>query len=305
MKTTLSTKPNRFLKNLSILSLFFIKEIMFGLGFLLCMNNISACIYSLETPIVKHLKSVELTSPESGLSLVDCIYVINLDERPEKWERMQKLLTDRGLQANRFSGINGWKIPENVRMELAGNYPVRLRGGDLGCLLSHLSVIKDAHARNFDLIWVMEDDVDFLEDATQLPEILVKLSEIDPDWDVFFTDTNSKNREGIYVPSLGSDFRPDREHPPLQFYLEQIQIDKDLLKIRQRFGMYSFLLSKKGIQKILDYFTHVYLWTAFDIDVHYVPNIREYSSTKDIISIFFNNGISDTSFDPMSKNLSR
>lgn len=242
---------------------------------------------SSETPIIKYLKPIEITEPESGIELVDCIYVINLDERPEKWERMKALLSDQGLKANRMSGINGWKIPPKGQEELAGPYPIRLRGGHFGCLLSHVSVLKDAYERGFEIIWVCEDDIEFIESAKQIPTLLKNLSEIDPDWDVFYTDIDSKDKQGNYMRSVSSDFRPDRTYPPVEYYTERIQLTDDIMRIRQRFGMYSLLISRKGLKKILDYFTHLYLWTAVDIDIHYIPGIRQYSATRDIVSIWY------------------
>jgi GR25 family glycosyltransferase involved in LPS biosynthesis len=242
---------------------------------------------SSETPIVKYLKPIEITEQDSGIGLVDCIYVINLDERPEKWERMKILLNDQGLKANRVSGINGWKIPKEVKKELVGPYPIRLRGGHFGCLLSHVSVLKNAYERGFEIIWVCEDDIEFIENAKEIPDLLRKLSKIDPDWDVFYTDIDSKDQQGRYIRSVSSDFRPDRTYPPVEYYTERFRLTEDIMRIRQRFGMYSLLISRKGIKKILDYFTHLYLWTAVDIDIHYIPGIRQYSATRDIVSIWY------------------
>ncbi len=256
--------------------------------------RLSAEIYSDETPTAKYLKKISLTEPISGIEMIDCIYVINLDERMQKWDRMVQLFDQRGLHGNRVGGINGWRLSEEIQAELAGPYPVHMRGGQLGCLLSHLSIIQDAFERNFDVIWVCEDDIEFLEDVRIIPELLINLYQIDPDWEVFYTDVDSKNSQGIRVPSLGSNFRPDQPHPPLSYYTQKEVLDNDLTRIRQRFGMYSVIISRNGIKKILDYFTHMYLWSPIDIDIHYIPNIREYSATRDIVSIWTQSAISDT-----------
>ena len=57
-----------------------------------------------------------------------------------------------------------------------------------------------------------------------------------------------------------------------------------MMQIRGRFGTYSMLISKRGIKKILDYFTSRPIWTAIDIDMHYIPTIREYAPRRDIVS---------------------
>ncbi|NNM43789.1 MAG: glycosyltransferase family 25 protein [Chlamydiae bacterium] len=248
-----------------------------------------------KTASIKHLTPIEISKQKSGLELVDCIYVINLDERPEKWKRMNALFTERGLKANRVSAINGWNLSTAVQKELTGHYPMHLLPGEIGCLLSHLSVIKNALDNDFDLIWIMEDDVDFHEDVQQIPQLLKELFEIDPDWDTFYTDIDTKNHTGNYVPSLDVDFRPDQQNLPLQSLTDRFVINKNIMKIGQRFGNYSYLVTRKGMKKIWDYFSHVYLWSAYDIDLHYIPSIREYSTTREIVSIWIDSHISDTS----------
>ena len=53
------------------------------------------------------------------------------------------------------------------------------------------------------------------------------------------------------------------------------------------------LISRKGIKKILDYFTHVYLWAPIDVDMHYIPGIRQYSTRRNVVSLW-NWALSDT-----------
>ncbi len=247
-------------------------------------QDLRSCIYHYETPIGKFLKPVELTENDSGLDLVDCIYVINLDERVEKWDRIKALLDERELKTNRFSAINGWKLPSETMNELHGNYSRQCTKGEVGCLLSHISALKDAYEREFEYIWVLEDDVEFLEDVGQISLLMKSLSEFDPEWDILYTDVDYRAEKEGYVPSVSSDFRPDRDHLPLEYYTRKIPVNDDLMLIGQRFGLRSYLLSQSGIKKVLEYFTHVYLWTAIDIDIHYIPDIREYVTRRDIVT---------------------
>ncbi len=233
-------------------------------------------------PVAKYLKPIEISQFESGLSGVDCIYVINLDQRKERWKRTRKLLKTHKLQANRVSAINGYYISQQTRKQLKGPYPAQIRAGEIGCLLSHISVIKDAYERGFDCIWVLEDDVEFVEDIQQLSPLLIQLSQIDPEWDVLYTDVDSQ-KNGQPILSLSTNFRPDREYQPLDYYLKKTLVSNDIMNIRQRFGMYSVLISRRGIKKILTYFLNNYLWSAIDIDIHYIPGIREYAMTRDIV----------------------
>ena len=248
---------------------------------------LSSHIQKDETPIAKHLKSIEIQHAESGMEGVDCIYVINLDSRPDKWNRVKKLFDERGLNVNRVSGVNGWQLSKETLQELCGSYPVRFANGHYGCMLSHLSVLKDAYARGFKQIWVAEDDVEFLEDVNQIPQLITKLDTIDPSWDIFYTDIKPRfiyNGEVIHVISTAYDPRPDEEVLEKEHYLVKTPVDENIMHIRQRTGTTSMVISRRGIKKILDYFTHVYIFTPLDIDIHFVPGIREYTPRRDLVS---------------------
>lgn len=257
--------------------------------------ELSARVYPETTPVAKYLKKNKQPLMNSGIDRVDCIYVINLDRRPEKWKRMQSLLKGVGIKGSRFSAIDGLGISDETQKELAGNYPVRMLKGEVGCLLSHVSVIKDAIDRDFNLIWVFEDDIELVEDPHVMTPLVKALSKIDPNWDILYTDIDSKHSTGETALAVGLDFRPDRRLAyPLEHYLRRTPVSADLMRLGQRYGLYSYLVSRKGMKKIYHYFTHVYLWTAVDIDIHYIPTIREYSTTREIVTIWTHSPFSDT-----------
>lgn len=144
------------------------------------------------------------------------------------------------------------------------------------------------------MVWVCEDDIQICENPHQLSDLISQLSIIDPEWDVFYTDSDSKNNLGEIVPSLGSNFRPDFPHMDLAYYRIKKIINQDLIKKNQRFGSYSYIISRRGIEKMLNYFTNNYLWTSYDIEIHYTPGIREYCMRRDVVSINWKSPHSDT-----------
>lgn len=244
-------------------------------------------IQTYETPVVSYLKPVEIINSESNLESIDCIFVINLDKRPERWNRIEKLCQEQKLYVNRFSAVDGWQLTDECIKELKGPYQRPLRKGMIGCLLSHVSILKEAYLRGYNIIWILEDDIEFVDDVRLIPNLLARLSAVDSDWDIFYTDVDGKNsKHGNYIPSLSSDFRPDDlNHPPLFYYLRRTLVDEGIMRIGQRFCTHSLILSRNGIEKMFYYFTHVYLYSPLDIDMHYIPGIREYSVTKDIVSV--------------------
>lgn len=232
--------------------------------------------YPEDSPVMKYIRPMEITEYESGVEGIDLVYVINLDERPDKWSRMAKLLEEEGIHANRFSAINGWKLSPREKKEMTGPYKTGLKGGQIGCLLSHLSILKDAQLRNMNVIWILEDDAVFNEPPDQVSELINKVSKVDPEWDIIYTDSS-------LIGWL--DPRPDQELPHKSSYYRKAKlVARDLRRIRQRHGTYSMLVSRKGIDKILYYYSHCYLWSAYDIDFHCIRRLREYSPTYDLVS---------------------
>lgn len=236
------------------------------------------------TPVVKYLKPTSIASNSSGLAPIDCIYVINLEKRKEKWERTLQRCEERGLHPNRFDAVLGTSLSQESIQELMGSYDSnRLSPGEAGCLLSHISVMKDAYDRGFNMIWIMEDDVLFAQDIHQIPGLLAKLSTFDPDWDLFYTDPDME-WEGHRVSSRKLDPRLDQRLKHYSHYTCRTPINAEISRCGIRFGAHSMILSRNGIEKILNYFTHVYLWTRIDADIHYIPDLREYCSESYIVT---------------------
>lgn len=172
--------------------------------------------------------------------------------------------------------MNGWEFSKEEQMEVAAPYGLRMSPGALGCLLSHVSVLKDAYDREFSLIWIMEDDAEILENPTSLVPIISDLFTIDPEWDLFYTN---KGCEGWWINS-----RPDQESHSLEYYLTRENCNEDIMRIRSRIGTYSMILTRNGIKKLLDYFVSRPIWSPIDVDMHDATGLREYLSRKDIVS---------------------
>lgn len=235
------------------------------------------------TPVINFIKPLHVDEEPSGLPGVDCIYLINLDRRPERLECMQKTLNDYGLHFQRVSAVDGQKLSHETKQALFGKYPVRLPNGAIGCLLSHLSILQDAYSRQYTCIWVLEDDVLVQEDPQVLVPLLSELEKQDPQWDLFYTDVDAKGDDGQYVPAFTSGFRPNQPTRPISYYQKKQRVGS-FFRIRQRYGTWSMLISRSGMQKLLNYYQHVYLWGAYDVDLFYTPGLRCYTTRRDIVT---------------------
>jgi len=123
------------------------------------------------------------------LKLVDAIYVINLEHRTDRRAEMQAQLARIGL---------GYDDPRvtlfaAVKPSGAGNFP---NIGSRGCYMSHLEILRDAHAKGLDNVLILEDDADFTSLLSEgSPE---KISQIQQSsWDMFFFGSIYEAAENI------------------------------------------------------------------------------------------------------------
>lgn len=249
------------------------------------------------TPTLTYLKTLELTNTTSGIDLIDAIYVINLDRRPDRMVRMNQILKCWGLFANRLSACDGKiELSDQLVKELTGPYDdcMIYQGAygsylsAVGFLLSHLSVIHDAYTRKFDIIWVLEDDIEIVDDPRTIPALLTELSCIDPKWDIFYTDPDPHMYpSGRYYKASDMPSRPRRPGQPAIPAFSHIRKETktdNIDRVYWHTGCHSLVISRRGIEKILNYFSHVYLYDHIDRELHLIPGIRLYCSRSDIVT---------------------
>lgn len=163
---------------------------------------------SLSAGIIDHLKPIGPKKGDHSFGPIDCVYIINLDQRPEKYEHCLRELQPYGIKPFRFSAVNGW---EDLTLEIINDLGVKyekgmdcgfmascyepneeaelgfsvvhqmidtvgkvyfvhcLSQGAIGIALSHLSVIQDAYDCGYEMIWIFEDDIKVVKD----PKILI------------------------------------------------------------------------------------------------------------------------------------
>lgn len=105
-------------------------------------------------------------------------YVINLDNRPDRWVAFQERAAAAGITGfERVRAIEGDKCPHPAWWR-AGN-------GAWGCLMSHLRIAQDALLDDLPSYVVFEDDAVFSEDfADRLPSTMRRLDGVE--WDMLY-----------------------------------------------------------------------------------------------------------------------
>lgn len=281
-----------------------------------------AAIFSLATlhaGIEKHFKPAPNKTAIHRMDHIDYVYMINLDKRPEKYARTMKALEPYGITPYRFSAVNGWELSFEAIDELGIVYeegmpygPIAtvyrhvngkeyssfeimkepgvtyychcLSRGAIGCLLSHVSILQDAYDSDYQTIWIMEDDIKVVSNPNELSGIVTDLNHLAPNWDVLFTDNEIKGGNCEPVPCLMIRPRPLVHLQPLSYYLQRTPLNHELTKIGMRFGSASMIISRSGIEKLLNYFKTYKVYFPYDIDYFFVPGINLYACNRDIVT---------------------
>ncbi len=275
----------------------------------------------------KYLKPAEYKMGLHKMPNIDFIYMINLDKRPEKYANTMRALEPYGVYPYRFSAVNGWELSFDAIDDLGTNYqpgtphgPIcsvfrhvngkeimsfevmkeegiayychSLSRGAIGCLLSHISVLQDAYNSGYQTIWVMEDDIRVVEDPHIISDLIDQLDRLAPGWDVFFTDDETKGADGSRFYCGGIRPRPNFQYQDLDYYYQRQYVNADIVKLGLRFGAYSMIIRRSGVEKLLNYFKTYHLFFPYDMEYFFPPGIKLYACTRDIVTTIAG-GISD------------
>jgi len=135
----------------------------------------------------------------------DKIYCINLEHKQDVWKKVKRVFDKNAIEVERFEAINGLTISDKEFNNLLNKYnPNRLTGenasqnglienkNSLGCLLSHLEVIKKAKLNNYKRILIFEDDVILSKEFNKRISQINKL-----DWSIIYLGASQFNWTGI------------------------------------------------------------------------------------------------------------
>jgi hypothetical protein len=100
----------------------------------------------------------------------NCFY-INLDERKDRREHVEMQLNWMGITGERFSAV-------------------KTKFGAIGCTMSHIKCLEMAKERDYDMVFICEDDIQFISKDT-LQNSVNKFMETVKEWDVCIIGGNN------------------------------------------------------------------------------------------------------------------
>lgn len=273
-----------------------------------------------QEPIEEYFHRIGEKSGDYSMGNIDCIYMINLDERPEKFERCCNLLAFYGVVPLRFPAVNGWALsldtindlgvvcePWTMDNRMATCYPPEDAGeprhepmltwgrtyfchcmarGSMGIVLSHLSILQDAYDSGYETIWVMEDDIDLIQNPHVLTDLIEQLDVAvgKEGWDILFTDQDTKNSHGSYVPNTSYAWIPNYVPDDPNQFAARRDINSLFRQVGARFGAYSMIVRRSGMVRLLEFIKERRLFIPYDIEYALPPGIRLVTVLKDVVS---------------------
>lgn len=274
--------------------------------------------------LAHHFKSAGDKEGVSSIKGIDFIYMINLDQRPEKYSACCEKLEAFGISPHRFSAVNGWELPLETLNEIGVSFGPWMQNdvmgtcylpenegrpfheklqvigrnyfshcmarGAIGIVLSHLSVLQDAYDSGYQTIWVMEDDIEIVRDPHLLSELIEELDAIvgKEEWDILFTDQDTWGNLGMRIPCEAYAVRPNfSPKNPHRFAKKQV-ISPRLRHIGSRYGAYSMIVRRSGMKKILNFFNQYQIFLPYDMEYTQPNTIRLYTVLDDIVTTQIN-----------------
>ncbi len=243
-----------------------------------------------------------------------------MDERPEKLENCVNQLAQYGICPYRFSAINGWKLPFEVINDVGVSYALQMTNdlwgtsflpedhynphhevmhipnrcyfyhgmtrGAIGIVLSHLSILQDAYDSGYETIWVLEDDFKVIRNPHLLTDRIRELDKLigSQNWDVLFTDRDTKDQQGNYVTCISYARRPNYTPPNEKIFELKTLLHPEFIQIGARYGAYSMIIRRSGIKKILDFLKTYHIFLRYDMDYYLPDTLKLYALTHDIVS---------------------
>lgn len=123
---------------------------------------------------------------------IDKIYIINLEEAKDRRERLETHLLK--MNIDNYIFFKAIKPTEDMLKKypwFSLNNSDSVRTRELGCLLSHINIMRDALINNYNTILVLEDDVQFLnENSISIAEKYINCL----DFDILLLGANHKRK---------------------------------------------------------------------------------------------------------------
>jgi GR25 family glycosyltransferase involved in LPS biosynthesis len=219
------------------------------------------------TSILDHINS-SCTHQFSGIEKIDAAFLIRLQEN----EGLQKL---REELRNNKTYVSEYNIFNRLSNRILTSYCSTIVSPYLLTeILSHLSIYQYCLDHNIQNALILENHAYLVDNPEKLSSIISTLEEIDPAWDILYTDVD------YHHATTGEFIVPNLHYLPSN----KSKIDSAISKIHCRYGTAAFVISSSGMRKVLDYFLNNWDDLPLDQTLFKIPSLQIYGVTSDIIT---------------------
>ncbi len=181
----------------------------------------------------------------------DKIFIVNLDERKDRWDEIQKELNKFGVtNIERYSAIKPdvSDIPINFYNKLVSPWkqsPKYIQGC-MGCKMSHYNIVKLARERNYNKILILEDDMQFIHDKEEnIKELNTAITNVPNNWHLLYLSGNHIH------------------HPE--------NIKENIYKINHTLTTHAYAIHSN----IFEYILETMMETGCELDNYYIEKIQQ------------------------------
>jgi GR25 family glycosyltransferase involved in LPS biosynthesis len=171
-------------------------------------------------------------------SVVDKVFVINLDKDTERLASIDKQLRSCNVQYERFSGILGKHVGNDSRLTpFCAQF---CTDGIKGCALSHRTIWEEAISNKYKAVMVLEDDVvvppNFQDKVRDI------FQRVPDDWEVIYLGCKLFCQDKHLASKVGNRL----------LGMKAEEYDRDIHAVKGSAGTYAYILRSTFIQKIID-----------------------------------------------------
>jgi len=185
--------------------------------------------------------------------LFDAVYCINLSSRKDRLQEFTKRAKFFNIKFEVYSAVSKTYLnpiaqiimPDDVLLEGSAN-----KSGLLGCLLSHLNVMKIALSRRQEQILIFEDDVSFHKDAPLLLKNFVESCKQ--------ISLNVKDLDIIHLGYVPVVYKGNYEEKDVWSYryLEHANEAKTIVKSKHFLTTHAYVVNSKFMKAYLEFYAN-------------------------------------------------
>lgn len=162
-------------------------------------------------------------------------YIINLDNKKEKFECVSKQLKVLNIQHSRFIALT-----RPSPLFLKKSQSTFFTDAMMGCASSHMELWERIQKENTEYALILEDDVKFLSGFKK--RFLFYMSYVPKNWDMIVLGTIMKQ---------GDSNTLEKVHGCFYDYGKNYNVNKYVYRLKNFIGAHAYILSKQGAKKLV------------------------------------------------------